>query len=156
MQLETLIENYAAGTQAVLDALGDYRKVDLDSKHPDGWSPRQVVHHLADSETNSFIRLHRLIGEEPGTILAGYDEAAWALNPILGYESLPIDSSLLLFISVRQASLETIKRISEADLLRSGTHTESGIYTLKNWFDSYIAHPIDHAAQIERAFKKLM
>ena len=156
MNLDELVEKYSNGTQAVLDALGDYRKRDLDSKHPDGWSPRQTVHHLADSETNSFIRLHRLIGDEPGTLLSGYDEGAWARNPILGYESLPIDSSLLLFISVRQASLETIKRLSEADLHRSGIHSESGIYTLNNWFDSYIAHPFDHAAQIERAFKNLM
>ncbi len=153
MHLPELILRYEAGTNAVLDALGDYKKKNLDSKHSGGWSARQVVHHLADSETNSYIRLRRLVGEEEGTLLSGYDEGAWALNETLGYELLPIEPSLELFIAVRAASLVTVRRLSDADLKKTGVHSEAGHYSVESWFNSYVAHPFDHASQIERAFK---
>ena len=153
MNLTELAARYQAGTQAVLDALGDYQNKDLDAKHVEGWSARQVVHHLADSETNSYIRLRRLVGEEEGTLLSGYDEGAWALNPTLGYEVLPIEPSLELFIAVRAASLVIVRRLSESDLKKTGIHSEAGHYSVESWFNSYVAHPFDHASQIERAFK---
>lgn len=154
MNLPELITRYEAGTHAVLDVLGDYQHKDLDARHPEGWSARQVIHHLADSETNSYIRLRRLVGEEDGTLLSGYDEGAWALNPTLGYEVLPIEASLNLFLAVRNASLVTIRRLGERDLQKTGIHSESGHYTFENWFNSYVAHPFDHAGQMERAFKQ--
>jgi hypothetical protein len=153
MNLDELIARYEAGTEAVFKALGDYNRRDLDSKHPDGWSPRQVVHHLADSETNSYIRLRRLVGEADGTPLPGYDEGAWAVNPTFGYETLPIDQSLELFTAVRRACLATLHRLSPADLLKFGIHSEVGHYGMEHWFSSYTAHPFDHAGQIERAFR---
>jgi hypothetical protein len=155
MNLDELIKQYEAGTQAVIAALGDHKNRDIDNKHPDGWSPRQVIHHLADSEVNSYIRLRRLIGEENGTPLPGYDESAWAINPTMGYEVLPIEHSLQLFIAVRSSSADTLKRLTPTDLDKSGIHSEMGRYTISTWFDSYIAHPFDHANQINRAFSKL-
>lgn len=156
MHLHELVERYESGTKAVLDALGEYGDRDVDAKHPHGWSARQVVHHLADSETNSYIRLRRLVGEEEGTSLSGYDEGAWALNPTLGYEVLPIEPSLELFVAVRAASLVTLRRLSDQDLNKSGVHSEAGHYSIESWFNSYVAHPFDHASQIERAFKRAL
>lgn len=155
MNLDELIKQYEAGTEAVIAALGDYRNRDIDSKHPDGWSPRQIIHHLADSEVNSYIRLRRLIGEENGTPLPGYDEAAWALNPTMGYKVLPLEHSLQLFTAVRSSSADTLQRLTPTDLDKSGIHSEMGKYTISTWFDSYIAHPFDHANQINRAFNEL-
>ncbi|MEI6407351.1 MAG: DinB family protein [Actinomycetes bacterium] len=152
--LTELIAKYELGTQVVIDAIGDYEGLDIDAKHPEGWSPRQIMHHLADSETNSYIRLRRLIGEENGTLLSGYDEGAWATNSTLGYEVLPIDRSYTLFMSVRMASAEILPRITEADLKKTGVHSEIGQYTLANWFNSYVAHPYDHADQITRAYRR--
>ncbi len=53
---------------------------------------------------------------------------------------------------MRKASLETIKRLTEADLEKTGIHSEMGRYTLENWFKSYITHPGSHAEQITKAF----
>ena len=153
MDLSELINKYESGTGAVIAALGDYKNRNIDMKHPDGWSPRQIVHHLADSEVNSYIRLRRLIGEQNGTPLPGYDEAAWALNPTMGYEVLPIENCLQLFIAVRQASADTLKRVTSADMDKTGIHSEMGKYTITTWFNSYIAHPFEHADQIVRAFQ---
>lgn len=153
MNLPELIGRYEQGTMAVLDALGEYQDKNLDSKHPEGWSPRQIIHHLADSESNSYIRLRRLIAEAEGVLLSGYDEGAWSKNPTLGYELLPIDNSLAVFLAVRKSSLEIINRLSDADLRKSGIHSEVGKYPMSKWFTDYTAHPFDHADQITRAFQ---
>ena len=47
----------------------------LDRHHPGGWSARQVIHHVADSEAQSYVRLRRLLAE-PDPVIEGYDEGA--------------------------------------------------------------------------------
>jgi len=47
---------------------------ELDHRPSDGgWTPREVVHHLADSEMTSAIRLRRLLAEE-SPVIQGYEE----------------------------------------------------------------------------------
>jgi len=45
--------------------------------------------------------------------------------------------------------LEIIKRLKPTQLDLSGTHSESGEYTIKTWLETYISHPLEHAAQIK-------
>lgn len=146
-ELQALAGEYQAATEIFLAAYAKFDSADLDKPKSDGWNARQVIHHLADSESQSCARLKRLIAE-PGTIIQGYDENKWAQNPTLGYLVLPIESSLALFKASRAASLEIIKRLEVEDLSKSGTHTESGAYDLRKWFKSYINHPKDHANQL--------
>ena len=120
---------------------------ELDSSKSGGWTARQVIHHVADSEAQSYARLRRLIAE-PGTQIQGYDEGAWGENKTLGYEELPIQISLDVFKAVRASSLEILKRLSANQLENSGIHSESGEYSIRAWLESYINHPTDHAAQI--------
>ena len=115
------------------------------------WSPRMVVHHLADSETNSYVRLRRLLAQESGTTIQGYDEARWAKAPELGYETAPIDESLAVFRAVRAASSSVLARLSLEDFARQGVHTDSGEYSLGDWLRIYAAHALEHADQIRRA-----
>src|SRR5438270_13545620 len=56
-----LIDRYAHGHQAVLEALSGATDAELDARPAEGWSAREVVHHLADSEMTSAIRLRRLL-----------------------------------------------------------------------------------------------
>lgn len=146
-ELQALAGEYQAATEIFLAAYAKFDSADLDKPKSDGWNARQVIHHLADSESQSCARLKRLIAE-PGTIIQGYDENKWAQNPTLGYLVLPIESSLELFKASRAACLEIIKRLEVEDLSKSGTHTESGAYDLRRWFKSYINHPKDHANQL--------
>ena len=146
-ELQALAGEYQAATEIFLAAYAKFDSADLDKPKKDGWNARQVIHHLADSESQSCARLKRLIAE-PGTIIQGYDENKWAQNPTLGYLVLPIESSLALFKASRAACLEIIKRLEVEDLSKSGTHTESGAYDLRRWFKSYINHPKDHANQL--------
>ena len=143
-----LIAQYKDGYRVVTEALDRIGEVDLDlCPAPGEWSARQVVHHLADSETTSAIRLRRLLAEDRPAI-DGYDEVEFARR--LHYDR-PIDASLELLKAVRQASAEILDRLGEADWTREGTHSESGRYTVETWLEIYAAHAHEHAEQIRRA-----
>jgi len=142
-----LVEQYRNGYRAVIEALHGVTETDLDSRPaPTEWSPRHVVHHLADSEMTSAIRLRRLIAED-GPMIHGYDEGAFARR--LHYER-PIQASLEAFRAARQTTAELLERLGEADWLREGTHSESGRYTVETWLEIYAKHAHDHAEQIRR------
>lgn len=145
---EDLIARYCAGVGLVEAALASLSEGDLDRSVDDGWTPRMVIHHLADSETNSYVRLRRLLAEPAGTTIQGYDEGAWASAPALGYATEPIDQALAVLRAVRAASASVLTRLSDADLSRAGVHTESGDYTLADWLRIYAEHAEQHAEQI--------
>ena len=146
-ELEKLAAEYEAATSVFLEAIKEVNLNDLDKPKKDGWNARQIIHHLADSESQSCARLKRLVAQ-PGTTIQGYDENIWAQNTTLGYTVLPIENSLALYKASRAASLDIIKRLEVAQLSNAGIHTESGAYDLKKWFSSYINHPRDHTNQL--------
>jgi uncharacterized damage-inducible protein DinB len=145
--LEAFASQYENATREFLNTVQELSDADLDVSKSGAWTARQVIHHVADSEAQSYARLRRLIAE-PGTQIQGYDEGGWGENETLGYKDLPIEPSLAVFKAVRASSLEIIKRLSEPQLENSGIHTESGEYTIKTWLETYINHPLEHAAQI--------
>lgn len=138
-----LIDRYATGAAAVLaavEAVGPR----LDQA-PDGeWTPRQVVHHLADSEIRSALRLRQLIAED-GPRIEAYDEGEYARR--LHYDR-PVDSSLAAFGAVRASCLELLRALSPEELARVGSHPEHGRYGVDTWLGIYSEHAHEHAAQI--------
>ena len=146
---QALIERYAAGHQAVLDALHGITDAELDARpSPDQWTAREIVHHLADSEMTSAIRLRRLLVEDHPDI-PNYDEEAFARR--LFYTERPIAAALDALNAARRTTLEILERMTEPDWQRSGTHSESGPYSAQTWLEIYAAHAHDHAAQITAA-----
>lgn len=142
------IARYRAGVSAVDDALAGASDEELDAVPAEGgWTPRMVIHHLADSETNSHLRLRKLIAEDD-TLIQGYDEALFARR--LHYDR-PIEASLAVFQAVRASSAELLDRLEDDDWDRAGTHSESGTYSVSDWLEIYAAHAFDHADQIRRA-----
>lgn len=150
--ISTIAANFERATAEFLAASSDVAPATLDLHHPDGWSARQVIHHVADSEAQSYARLRRLLAE-PDPVIQGYDEAAWASAPELGYTELPIENSLAVFAAVRASSLDIIRRLSPGDLGRSGVHSESGPYSVSRWLEVYSGHPAEHADQLRRALR---
>jgi hypothetical protein len=142
-------DKYKEATDTFLSLINSLSSSDLDRSDSEGWSPRQVIHHVADSEAQSYARLRRLIAE-PGTTIQGYDDGRWADNEILGYNNHSVESSIEVFKAVRQSSFELILRMDEGLLENQGNHTESGEYSVRDWMNSYINHPIDHANQIKK------
>ena len=151
MNLSESIEKYREATEEFISTVSRLTEAELDVPKDQGWTARQVIHHVADSEAQSYARLRRLI-VEPGTQIQGYDEAAWGEDETLGYEVLPTQISIDVFKAVRASSLEILKRLSASQLENSGTHSESGEYSIHTWLESYINHPMDHAAQIRSSF----
>jgi hypothetical protein len=144
-----LIEQYRTGVEAVEKAVAGLTDADLDRRPAPGqWSAREVVHHLADAETRAAIRLRQLLAEDSPTIQA-YDEERYA--EALHYDRRSIDVSLAVLRAVRDATAELLDLLSDADFARTGTHTESGPYSVDTWLQIYAAHALEHAAQIERA-----
>jgi hypothetical protein len=148
--LSEAVSAYRASTVQFLTVASSVSEADLDRQppEPDGWTPRMVIHHVADSETNSYVRLHRLLAEPAGTTIQGYDEAHWA--QVLHYDR-PVGLSLAVVRAVRDSSAELLDRITPDDLDRMGVHSESGPYTLADWLEIYVAHARDHAEQIRAA-----
>ena len=144
-----LAAEYKEATENFLRLVESLKSLDLDKSDAEGWTPRQVIHHMADSEAQSYARLRRLIAE-PGTAIQGYDEGKWAENSTLGYQTESVETSIKVIAAVRQSSYELLTRLQEAQLENMGTHSESGNYTIKDWLKSYINHPIDHANQIRK------
>jgi hypothetical protein len=143
----TLIDHYRAGSATVEEALAGITADELDRKPADGWSAREVAHHLADSESMAYIRLRRLIAEhEP--VIQGYDEPEWARR--LHYDR-PIEPSVAVLRAVRSASLQLLESLTPDEWQRSGTHSESGPYSVEGWLRIYAGHSHDHADQIRAA-----
>ena len=145
--LDSVASKYEDATREFLETVHELGQTHLDVSKSGEWTARQIIHHVADSEAQSYARLRRLIAE-PGTQIQGYDEGGWGENETLGYKVLPIELSLAVFTAVRASSLEIIKRLSPEQLDNAGIHSESGEYTIKKWLDTYIKHPVEHAAQI--------
>jgi hypothetical protein len=151
MRVEESVHAYEHSTEHFLKEALVVNAQNIDRHAEGGWSARQVIHHIADSEAQSYARLRRLLAEPAGSVIQGYDEAAWAQCEQLGYQELPIEHSLAVFRAVRAASLDVLRRLSEPDLERFGEHSESGRYTLAMWLDVYTEHPRAHAAQLVEA-----
>lgn len=142
-----LIAKYKDGHRVVADALKGATEEELDRTVDGDWTPRQIAHHLADSEMMSAIRLRRVLTEsEP--VIHGYDEKAFAMKLTA---DRPIEPSLEALRWARETSAQLLERMTEEDWRRVGTHTESGRYSAEDWMRIYAAHAHDHADQIKRA-----
>ncbi len=149
VDLDALLDRYAAGHQAVVDALAGATDAELDNQPADGgWTARECVHHLADSESRSMIRLRQLLAEDEPVIQA-YDQDEWARR--LPYEGR-VEEPLAVVAAVRAFSLATLRRLDDDDWSRRGGHPEHDEpYTLQRWLELYAEHPYEHADQIRAA-----
>ena len=145
---QPLIAQYKAGFDEVSRHLADFPP-NLLTAHPipGKWSAAEIVHHLADSETTSSLRLRRLLVEDH-PLIQGYDQDQYAV--MLRYNEREIAPSLEAFRAARATTAQLIDMMTEADWHREGTHSESGSYSAEDWLKIYAAHAHNHAAQIGR------
>ena len=135
---ETLIDQYEDGFRAISSALEAITDAELEAREAPGeWSPREIVHHLADSEMTSAIRLRLLIAQDAPTLF-GYDQEAFVRNL---YPDRPIEPSLAAFEAARAATTPILRRLSEEQWRRAGTHSESGSYSVRTGYASTAAMP---------------
>jgi hypothetical protein len=143
-----MIEQYKKGYRQVAEAIAGATEAELDARPAPGkWTAREIVHHLADSEMTSAIRIRNLIATD-NVAIVGYDQEVFARR--LHYDR-PITASLAAFKAARETTAELLDRLNEDDWKREGTHTEHGRYGMDTWLGIYSVHAHDHADQIRRA-----
>jgi hypothetical protein len=146
---DELIARYREGPAVVERVAAGLGDEELDHVPADGgWSARAVIHHLADSEMTSAIRLRKLLAED-SPVIQGYDEEEFARR--LHYDARPLGPSLAALRASRESTATILDLLSEEEWGRSGSHTEGGDYSVEIWLEIYAAHAHDHAGQIERA-----
>src|SRR6266498_3380970 len=97
----TLIDRYKDGYRVIAEALSGASDAELDTHPAPGkWSAREIVHHLADSEMTSAIRLRLLIATDHPKI-TGYDQDEFARRL---YYDRPIEASIEAFKAARRTT----------------------------------------------------
>jgi hypothetical protein len=112
---------------------------------PDGWTVRQLTHHVADSHINSYCRIRLGLTEDWPTIVA-YEEKAWANLEDSRLE--PVDVSLKLLDALHQRWVRLFSSLSDADWKRGYVHPENGRQTIEQALIIYDWHGRHHTAHV--------
>jgi hypothetical protein len=109
-----LIDRYKEGYAEVTTALAGISTEELDWKPAKSeWSAREVVHHLADSETIAAVRLRRMLITDDAQLWR-YDPDELAVR--FTYAERPLEAAMALFESVRAYTAELLDRTLAAEL----------------------------------------
>ncbi len=127
------------------DAVRGLDQTQLGTPYRDGgWTVRQVVHHLADSHVNAYVR-HKLAITETDPPVKAYDENAWAQ---LVDANGPIGNSLLLVQAIHDRWMTCLRSLPDAAFARTCVHSERGKLTLDDLLAIYAWHGAHHVAHI--------
>ncbi len=140
------IEDIARTPWKLRAAIAGLRDEQLNTEYrPGGWTIKQVIHHLADSHMNSFVRFKLALTEDNPTIKP-YDEAAWANLP--DGHAAPIELSLKLLDVLHERWSLLLHAMKPEAFARTFTHPERGQVTLENTLQLYVWHSHHHLAHI--------
>jgi uncharacterized damage-inducible protein DinB len=112
---------------------------------PEGWTVRQVVHHVADSHMNAYIRVKLAITEDQPPVKA-YDENAWAK---LADNDMPVDVSLKLLEALHERWVRVLKAMTPEDFTRTVVHTERGPISVDFLLALYAWHGPHHIGHVK-------
>ncbi|MGG4146888.1 YfiT family bacillithiol transferase [Paenibacillus algorifonticola] len=116
----------------------------------DGWTIKQIVHHLADNDMNAYLRFKRALTEE-GPMGNSYREDLWA--QLSDYENIPIEDSILLIEILHRRFLILLNHLKTEDFRRILKTQVLGDITLDIALQRFVWHNHHHIAQIEAAVK---
>jgi hypothetical protein len=139
------VDAIAAMPAALSAAVAGLTDAQLDTPYRDGgWSPRQIVHHLADSHMNAYTRFKLGLTEDNPTIKP-YDEVAWAET---ADNRTPVGLSIGIVDGVHQRLVVLLKTLDASLFARTLQHPERGSLTLDALLGLYAWHSRHHVAQI--------
>ena len=128
-------------------------EMQLDTPYrPDGWTVRQVVHHLADSHLNAFCRIKLVLTEE-SPVIKPYHEGEWA--KMKDYYELPIDHSIGILRGLHARMVFVLKNMTTSERAKFYVHPQYGKnYPLETVMALYAWHSNHHLAHIESLKKR--
>jgi hypothetical protein len=145
-QRREMIATIAALPSRMREAVGDLGKEQVETPYrPDGWTVRQLVHHVADSHMNAYVRLKLGLTEDNPTIKP-YEEARWA--ELADTAATPVETSLALLEALHERWTHVLRSMTPADFARRLTHPENGPMTLDGLLATYDWHSRHHLAHI--------
>lgn len=132
-----------ANLRAAVEGLSETQ---LDTPYrPDGWTVRQVVHHVPDSHMNAYIRFKLALTEDEPTIKT-YEQQLWA--DLGDTKSTPLEVSLTMLDSLHHRWVQLLESFSAADWKRTFRHPELGLVSLEKNLALYAWHGRHHVAHI--------
>lgn len=139
------IAQIAACPQLLREAVEGLSDSQLDTPYREaGWTPRQVVHHVADSHANAYLRMRWTVAEDNPTIKT-YDQDLWATFSDL---KMPLEPSFKMIEGLHERWVTFLKSLPEGAWSRTANHPERGSVTLDDFLDIYSEHGAKHAGQI--------
>jgi hypothetical protein len=137
------ISQAPANLRAALEGLSHQQ---LDTPYrPDGWTVRQVAHHVPDSHLNAYVRF-KLALTEPEPTIKPYAEDLWAQLP--DTQATPVDVSLTLLESLHNRWVRLLRSLEPEDWKRSFRHPELGLVSLEKNLALYAWHGRHHVAHV--------
>jgi len=112
---------------------------------PEGWTVRQVVHHVPDSHLNAYLRFKLALTEEEPTIKP-YAEDRWAR--LADSAATPIETSLSLLDALHDRWVRLLRSLASDDWKRNFRHPELGLVSLEKNLSLYAWHGRHHVAHI--------
>lgn len=113
---------------------------------PGGWNSKQVVHHLADSHMNAYIRFNLSLTED-APVIRPYIEHRWAELPYK--ENVPLSLSLDLLVLLHRNLVTLLRSLTPEDYERTYIHPEyNRVYKLRQVIALYAWHGNHHLAHI--------
>lgn len=141
-----LIGQIATAPGALRAAVAGLSEAQLGTRYrPAGWTVRQLVHHVADSHMNAYIRFKLALTEDTPTIKP-YDEAAWA--EVADTARTPVEVSLSLLDSLHQRWVTLLESMKADDFARPLVHPDIGPITVDWLLQLYAWHGRHHTAHV--------
>ena len=148
---QSFIETISNFPDELFEAVKNLWDEQLDTAYrPGGWTVRQVVHHIADSHINSYVRFKLALTEDVPTIRPYYEDR-WAE---MEDSKLPIDFSMRIIRGVHVRWATILNRMSDADFKRRLIHPDSGEWRLDKFLGLYDWHSRHHLAHITTLAEK--
>jgi uncharacterized damage-inducible protein DinB len=143
---QTLINQIAATPEKMREAVKGLDDKQLDTRYrPEGWTVRQVVHHVPESHMQSYTRFKLAITEQEPTIKP-YFEDRWA--KLYDAQTAPIELSLNLLDALHGRWVWFLRSLRDEDFQRAFRHPELGIVSLDKNVALYAWHGRHHVAHI--------
>jgi hypothetical protein len=142
------IDEIAAHPRNMRAAVAGLDDGQLDTPYrPDGWTVRQVVHHVVDSHLNSYIRFKLAVTEDNPAIIT-YDQSAWSELP--DAKTAPVEGSLAILDALHGRWVAFLRALTPEQARRTVRHPEWGEIAVDVLIEIYGWHCPHHEAHITR------
>ena len=143
---QSAIEEIAGRPTKLRAAIAGLNDAQLDTPYREGgWTVRQVVHHVADSHMNAYVRLRLALTETEPTIKP-YEESAWA--KLEDAQHAPVEISLKLLEPLHERWVRLLKTVTPEQFARPVRHPEAGLKNVDWLLFLYAWHGRHHTAHI--------